>query len=62
MRVYVGLETEVKLRFLNHKDLRAWFQTDLIKQVLQLSIQFNYMVLAINNINVHGLSNKASHK
>ena len=27
----MDLETEVKTRFLNHKDLRAWFLTDLEK-------------------------------
>ena len=31
MRVFVDLETEVKLRFLNYKDQRAWFLTDLKK-------------------------------
>ena len=29
MRVFVDLETKVKPRFPNHKDLRAWFSTDL---------------------------------
>ena len=31
MRVFVDLETEVKPRFLNHEDQRAWFLTDLEK-------------------------------
>ena len=31
MKVFVDLETEVKLKFLNHKDPRAWFLTDLEK-------------------------------
>ena len=29
MRVFVDLETQAKSRFLNHKDLRAWYLTDL---------------------------------
>ena len=31
MRVFVDLETEGKPRFLNHKDPRDWFLTDLGK-------------------------------
>ena len=31
MRVFVDLETKAKPRFLNHKDLRVWFPTDLEK-------------------------------
>ena len=31
MRVFVDLETEMKLRILNHEDPRAWFLTDLEK-------------------------------
>ena len=29
MRIFVGLETEAKPRFLNHEDPRAWSLTDL---------------------------------
>ena len=29
MRIFVGLETEVKPRFLNHEDPRAWSLTNL---------------------------------
>ena len=32
-RVFVDLETKVKLRFPNHKDLRVWFLIDLEKGV-----------------------------
>ena len=31
MRVFVDLETKPKSRFLNHKDSRVWFLTDLEK-------------------------------
>ena len=31
MRVFVDLEIEAKMRFLNHEDKRAWFLTDLGK-------------------------------
>ena len=39
MRVFVDIETKAKQRFLNHEDPRAWFLTDLEKDVIHELIE-----------------------